>query len=171
MPIVPLPGIGAMIRMPSAARLCAISSSRFLIFEIRTPGACTISYSVTVGPTVALILSILIPKFSSVSLIRFLFSTISSLVTLTSTLWSSSSSIGGRWYDDRSSVGSYSALSISSSLRLSSPGSRSTVRSRRSSISSPSGTAATNASSFASAPEVSGVSAVYAGADWNCCVS
>ena len=36
-PIVPLPGIGAMIRIPSAARLNAISSSKFLIFEIRTP--------------------------------------------------------------------------------------------------------------------------------------
>ena len=54
-PIVPFPGIGAMIRIPSAARLSAISSSRFLIREIRTPAAGTISYKVTVGPTVALI--------------------------------------------------------------------------------------------------------------------
>jgi hypothetical protein len=38
-PIVPFPGIGAMIRIPKAARLKAISSSKFLIFEIRTPGA------------------------------------------------------------------------------------------------------------------------------------
>ncbi|MNR29718.1 hypothetical protein D3C85_1471240 [compost metagenome] len=57
-PIVPLPGIGAMIRIPKAARLNAISSSRFLILEIRTPGAGIISYNVTVGPIVALILSI-----------------------------------------------------------------------------------------------------------------
>ena len=42
-PIVPFPGIGAMIRIPNAERLNAISSSKFLIFEIRTPGAGTIS--------------------------------------------------------------------------------------------------------------------------------
>ena len=42
-PIVPLPGIGAIIRIPSAAKLKAISSSKFLIFEIRIPGAGTIS--------------------------------------------------------------------------------------------------------------------------------
>ena len=54
-PIVPLPGIGAMIRIPSADNERAISSSKFLIFEIRTPASGTISYKVTVGPTVALI--------------------------------------------------------------------------------------------------------------------
>ena len=53
MPIVPFPGIGAMMRIPMAASESAISSSRFLILEIRTPGAGVISYSVTVGPTVA----------------------------------------------------------------------------------------------------------------------
>ena len=43
-PIVPKPGIGAMIRMmPRAPRLMAMSSSRFLIFEMRMPGAGTIS--------------------------------------------------------------------------------------------------------------------------------
>ena len=42
-PIVPFPGIGAMIRIPSADKLRAISSSRFLILEMRTPGAGTIS--------------------------------------------------------------------------------------------------------------------------------
>ena len=36
-PIVPFPGIGAMIRIPKAERESAISSSRFLIFEIRIP--------------------------------------------------------------------------------------------------------------------------------------
>jgi hypothetical protein len=56
--MVPFPGIGAIIRIPSAARLKAISSSRFFILEIRTPGAGIISYKVTVGPIVALILSI-----------------------------------------------------------------------------------------------------------------
>ena len=54
-PIVPFPGIGAIILIPSALKLKAISSSRFFIFEILTPGAGTISYKVTVGPTVALI--------------------------------------------------------------------------------------------------------------------
>ena len=61
MPMVPLPGIGAMIRMPKAAKLKAMSSSRFLIFEMRTPAAGTISYKVTVGPMVALILSMAMP--------------------------------------------------------------------------------------------------------------
>ena len=57
-PIVPALGIGAMIRIPKADKLSAMSSSRFLIFEIFIPGAGTISYSVTVGPMVALILVI-----------------------------------------------------------------------------------------------------------------
>ena len=57
-PIVPFPGIGAMILIPNALKLKAMSSSKFLIFEIRTPGAGTISYNVTVGPTVALIFAI-----------------------------------------------------------------------------------------------------------------
>ncbi len=39
--------------MPNAAKLKAISSSKFLILLILTPGAGTISYKVTVGPTVA----------------------------------------------------------------------------------------------------------------------
>ena len=42
-PIVPFPGIGAIILIPRAERLSAISSSKFLIFEIRTPGAGVIS--------------------------------------------------------------------------------------------------------------------------------
>ncbi len=42
-PMVPLPGIGAMIRIPRAARLRAMSSSRFLILEMRTPASGTIS--------------------------------------------------------------------------------------------------------------------------------
>ena len=42
-PMVPFPGIGAMILMPNAARDKAISSSKFLIFEIRIPASGTIS--------------------------------------------------------------------------------------------------------------------------------
>ena len=43
-PIVPRPGIGAMMRMPdSALRLCAMSFCSPWIFEILTPWACTIS--------------------------------------------------------------------------------------------------------------------------------
>jgi len=61
MPMVPFPGMGAIILIPSAAKLSAISSSKFLILLIRTPAAGTISYKVTVGPTVALILSISMP--------------------------------------------------------------------------------------------------------------
>jgi hypothetical protein len=54
-PIVPFPGIGAIILIPKADRDNAMSSSRFLIFEILTPASGTISYRVTVGPIVALI--------------------------------------------------------------------------------------------------------------------
>ena len=57
-PIVPRPGIGAIIRIPSADKLSAISSSRFFIFAMRIPGAGTISYNVMVGPMVARILVI-----------------------------------------------------------------------------------------------------------------
>ena len=56
--MVPLPGIGAMILIPNAERESAISSSRFFILEILIPASGTISYKVTVGPIVALILSI-----------------------------------------------------------------------------------------------------------------
>ena len=57
-PIVPFPGIGAIIRMPKAESDKAISSSKLLIFEIRIPASGTISYKVTDGPTVALICAI-----------------------------------------------------------------------------------------------------------------
>ena len=60
-PMVPLPGIGAIIRIPNAARLRAMSSSNTLIFEILTPSAGIISYKVTVGPTLTLMLLISIP--------------------------------------------------------------------------------------------------------------
>ena len=43
MPMVPLPGMGAMMRMPRAARLRAMSSSRLLILEILMPASGTIS--------------------------------------------------------------------------------------------------------------------------------
>ena len=59
-PTVPFQGIGAIILIPRAAKLRAISSSRFFILEIRTPGAGIISYKVTVGPIVAFILDMFI---------------------------------------------------------------------------------------------------------------
>ena len=43
MPIVPLPGIGAMIRMPRAERLKAMSASKPRILLILTPSAGVIS--------------------------------------------------------------------------------------------------------------------------------
>ena len=46
-----------MIRIPSAESDNAMSSSRFFIFEIRTPASGIISYKVTVGPIVALMLA------------------------------------------------------------------------------------------------------------------
>jgi len=42
-PIVPFPGIGAIILIPNAAKDRAISSSKFLILEIRIPASGTIS--------------------------------------------------------------------------------------------------------------------------------
>ena len=54
-PIVPFPGIGAIILIPKADNERAISSSKFLILEIRIPASGTISYSVTVCPIVALL--------------------------------------------------------------------------------------------------------------------
>ena len=42
-PMVPFPGIGAIIRIPNAATLNAMSSSRFLILDILTPCAGVIS--------------------------------------------------------------------------------------------------------------------------------
>ena len=42
-PMVPRPGIGAMIRIPNAESERAMSSSKFLIFEIRTPASGMIS--------------------------------------------------------------------------------------------------------------------------------
>ena len=51
-----------MMRIPSADKLNAISSSKFLILEIRTPSAGVISYNVMVGPTLALMELISIPK-------------------------------------------------------------------------------------------------------------
>ena len=67
--------------MPRAERLKAISSSRFLIFEIFIPASGTISYKVTVGPIVALIFDISILKFLNVSTIFSLLDSSSSLVT------------------------------------------------------------------------------------------
>ena len=64
-PIVPFPGIVAMIRIPKTERLRALSSSRLRIFEIRTPSAGVISYRVIVGPTLALIELISMPKLRS----------------------------------------------------------------------------------------------------------
>ena len=57
-PIVPFPGIGAIILIPNADKDSAISSSKFLILEILIPASGTISYNVIVGPTVALISAI-----------------------------------------------------------------------------------------------------------------
>ena len=42
-PIVPFPGIGAIILIPKADNERAISSSKFLILEIRIPASGTIS--------------------------------------------------------------------------------------------------------------------------------
>ena len=97
MPIVPLPGIGAIIRTPKADRRRAISSSRLRILVIRIPSAGVISYSVMVGPTVAFISLISMPKLLSTL-------TISSLCVFIS------------------SMSTYGFPSLSSRLRRSSPG-------------------------------------------------
>ena len=70
-----------MIRIPNAAKLSAISSSKFLILLMRTPSFGTISYSVTVGPTTAEMLLMAMPKLSSVFSILILFSNSSFLMS------------------------------------------------------------------------------------------
>ena len=81
-PIVPFPGMGAMIRMPRADKLKAISSSRFLILLIRTPGAGVTSYKVIVGPMVAVIAEMSTPKLFRTLIILFLFPCCSSISIL-----------------------------------------------------------------------------------------
>ena len=76
-PMVPRPGIGAMMRMPSAASFRAISFSRFLILDILTPSAGIISKSVIVGPTHTSICFMSISKLFRASVIRRLFSSCS----------------------------------------------------------------------------------------------
>ena len=96
-----------MMRMPNAAKLKAMSSSRFLILLMRTPGAGTISYNVTVGPTSAEILSTSILKFCRVRMMLSLLTSSSSAVTrCLPSPWSASLSMLGSWNLGRSSVGS-----------------------------------------------------------------
>ena len=110
--MVPLPGMGAMIRMPNAAKLKAMSSSRFLILEIRMPGAGTISYKVTVGPTSAEMLETSMLKFRSVWMIRVLLSSNSSSLTWTLPLpCATKRSKLGNSNRLKSKVGSYSPKS------------------------------------------------------------
>ena len=79
MPMVPLPGIGAIIRTPRAESRRAMSSSRLRILVMRIPSAGVISYRVIVGPTVALISRMSMPKLLSTF-------TISSLCAFTSSM-------------------------------------------------------------------------------------
>ena len=100
-----------MMRIPSAARLNAISSSKFLILLILVPSAGTISYNVIVGPIVAFILLISTPKFPSTCVIRSLlaFCSAISIAGVLSSELSIKSSVGYS-YDSRSSFGSYGVL-------------------------------------------------------------
>ena len=70
MPTAAFPGIGASILMDCAASLRAMSSERFLILLILTPGAGLISYLVTVGPRLIWDMDACTPYSASV-LIRF----------------------------------------------------------------------------------------------------
>ena len=106
-PMVPLPGMGAMIRIPSALRLNAMSSSRFLILLMRTPGAGVTSYSVMVGPTVALMLVMLTPKLLSTVIICSLFLCCSSMsIWLPVSSYLFNKSRVGYLYIDKSNLGS-----------------------------------------------------------------
>ena len=68
-----------MIRMPNAASDSAMSSSKERTLEILIPGASVISYSVMVGPTVALMLSTVTPKLPSTCTMRSLLARCSSM--------------------------------------------------------------------------------------------
>ena len=106
-PIVPLPGIGAIIRIFNAASFNAISSSSVLILAIRIPASGIISYKVTVGPTVALIEAILMLNSSNACLICCWFSFKSSMLTsCTPVSCGSSNPKVGNTYCDKSRRGS-----------------------------------------------------------------
>ena len=61
------PGMGASILILSAARASFISSVRLTIFETFTPASGSISYLVTVGPTLTSVMVTFTPKLASVS--------------------------------------------------------------------------------------------------------
>ncbi len=67
MPTAALPGIGASILTPVAARFRAKSSEREVILLIFTPAAGCISYRVTDGPRQISIIFVLTPKLFKVS--------------------------------------------------------------------------------------------------------
>ena len=67
-PTAALPGTGASILTPSAARFRAMSSERFVILLILTPGAGDSSYLVTDGPRHIFTISAFTPKLSKVKI-------------------------------------------------------------------------------------------------------
>ncbi|MPN06210.1 hypothetical protein SDC9_153466 [bioreactor metagenome] len=66
MPTAALPGIGASMRTPAAARFSAISSARPVMRLIFTPAAGCNSYRVTAGPRLISINLVCTPKLASV---------------------------------------------------------------------------------------------------------
>ena len=126
-PIVPFPGIGAIIRIPKADRLSAMSSSRLRIFETRMPSSSVISYSVMVGPTVAVMVRTCTPKLFKTSTIRFLFAVCSfmSMYGLPSLSYFLSRSSVGYLYFVHGSLGFIGVLIFGSatSVLLSAPSS------------------------------------------------
>ena len=83
-PIAALPGIGASILTPSAARFSAISSERFVILLIFTPAAGCSSKRVTDGPRQILMILACTPKLLSVDISFCPFSCSSSNAPLSS---------------------------------------------------------------------------------------
>ena len=77
MPTAALPGIGASMRTPAAARLRAMSSARPVIRLILTPAAGCSSYRVTEGPRLMSISRVCTPKLASVLTSRSAFFRIS----------------------------------------------------------------------------------------------
>ena len=107
--------------MPKADRLSAISASKPRIRLILTPSAGVISYSVIVGPTVALIRLIFTPKLLSTSTIRALLALISSMsMTGFESYFFSKSNEGKRYFVKGSQglIGTFRLTLLTGSLEL-----------------------------------------------------
>ena len=114
MPTAALPGMGASMRTPAAARFMAMSSLRLVILLIFTPGAGCSSYRVTAGPRLMSTIFVCTPKLFSVptSILPLLCSSAVISSWLTPAEYSSMES-GGKWYPSGCCTGSAARAAVS----------------------------------------------------------